>query len=168
MSKGNIALQRQRYRMRYRGCRVCGEPGDQKRCADCWAVSGLIGFASHLIVDGSFLSITGERTDSGQGYGGAGLVLVGAHGVVLASRSCGFGATSSSDAEEHAIVRGGRWAPGLRIYTDAENTAGRLRISNPKIDVRFLDRSDRGEAYRLAHRLSVEGRCRFAAREREL
>jgi len=102
--------------------------------------------------------------DEGPGHGGAGLVLVGAAGTVLAARSCAFPATSSSDAEFQAVVRGARWAPGAVIHTDSESTCWATISSNRNLDVRFLPERDRGDAHALAHRLSVEGRLRHAAR----
>lgn len=102
--------------------------------------------------------------DEGPGHGGAGLVLVGAAGAVLASQSCAFPAASSSDAEFQAVIRGARWAPGAVIYTDSESTCWATTSSNRDLDVRFLPEHDRGDAHALAHRLSVEGRQRHAAR----
>ena len=62
-------------------------------------------------------ALTGAPPCDDLGHGGAGLVLV-RGGEILASQACGFRASSSSDAECHAIIRGARWVPGVAIYTD--------------------------------------------------
>jgi hypothetical protein len=160
MSKGDIKGQRQRRRERYRGCRVCGVRGEP--CTECDRAAPLV--AQHdradlsIIVDGSFV----ESTDGeALGHGGAGLVLV-SGGQILASRSCGFRVESSSDAEFHAVIRAGRWVRGVAIYTDARDLPAKIARFNPQLVVHYLDPSRRSEAYVLAHRLSVEGRCRDA------
>lgn len=81
---------------------------------------------------------------------------------ILASRACGFLAESSSDAERHAIVRGARWAPGVAIYTDARQLPD---LKTPSLVVHYLPPERRTAAHYLAHRLSVEGRCRDAPPE---
>lgn len=174
IGKGDRPSQRARYRARYRGCRVCGEL-NVKWCLDCRAVDDILALhwppALSLIVDGGFVTANrsrpddpdparglSRRGDDGPGHGGAGLVLVGPSKEILASRSCAFSASSSSDAEWHAVIRGARWARGVIIYTDSESTA--TIAMNKDYDVRFLREQDRGEAHDLAHRLSVEGRSR--------
>jgi hypothetical protein len=181
IGKGDIHSQRQRRRNRYRGCRVCGlrnqhcvECGDGRRIVAAQGCANLC-----LVVDGSFVPVMHHR---GQhlpghggprfgvlGYGGAGLVLVLVYGPVrsgeiLASRACGFDAIDSADAEFQAVVRGARWAPGVAIYTDARDLPAKMLRTNPRLDVHYLDPNARADAYAyaLAHRLSVEGRCRQA------
>ncbi len=106
-------------------------------------------------------AITGAPPSDELGHGGAGLVLV-LGNEILASRACGFRALSSSDAEFHAVIRAGRWAPGVAIYTDARDLPAKMAKVNPDLAVHYLDPNKRKEAYALAHRLSVEGRCREA------
>jgi ribonuclease HI len=165
VGKGDVPSQRQRRKKRYRGCRVCGIP-NAKWCAECKIVVDVLRQhwppALSLIVDGGFVPLSGERSESGIGYGGAGLVLV-KDGSVIASRSCGFMADGSSDAELHAVIRGARWAPGVSIYTDSESTCGAALLSNNHLDVRFLRASERTRAHALAHQLSVDGRIAIAA-----
>jgi hypothetical protein len=165
--KGDVVSQRQRRRRRYKGCRVCGIPG-AKWCAECRSIVDVLPLhwlpALSLIVDGGFVSLSRERSESGVGYGGAGLVLVGADGAVIASRSCGFMAEGSSDAELHAVIRGARWVPGVTIYTDSESTCSTVVRRGGQFDVRFLHRHERTHAHELADRLSVEGRIALAAR----
>jgi len=161
IGKGDIRSQRQRRRDRYRGCRVCGIRG--AACTECGFGEELVaihGYAQlSLVVDGSFV----ESKHDDLGHGGAGLVLVrSVTDEVLASRACGFRASSSSDAEFHAVIRASRWAPGVVIYTDAKDLPAKIIRSSPDIAVHYLVPSDRAEAYALAHRLSVEGRCREA------
>lgn len=156
-----VRSQRQRRRDRYRGCRVCGVRGAQ--CTECGLGEQLVaihGYANlALVVDGSF--VESRRDDLG--HGGAGLVLVLVEtGEVVASRACGFRASNSSDAEYHAVIRAARWAPGVAIYTDAKDLPDKMTRINPDLSVRYLDPSDRADAYALSHRLSVEGRCRDA------
>lgn len=159
IGRGALRSQRQRRRDRYRGCHVCGIRGEQ--CAKCDLGAQLVaihGYASlSLVVDGSFV----ESAHDDLGHGGAGLVLVLGDNI-LASRACGFRASSSSDAEFHAVIRAGRWAPGVAIYTDARDLPIKMTRVNPDITVHYLVPHERGEAYALAHRLSVEGRCREA------
>lgn len=159
--KGDVRGQRQRHKARYRGCRVCGVRGVQ--CTECGLGAQLVAIHGYahlaLVVDGSFV----EDPDAvdGLGHGGAGLVLIrGAE--ILASRACGFRVPGSSDAEYHAIIRAARWAPGVEIYTDSRDMPDRFVRVNPDLVVRYLVPSQRSEAYVLAHRLSVEGRCRDA------
>ena len=106
-------------------------------------------------------ALTGSPPQDGLGYGGAGLVLVRGD-EILASRACGFRASSSSDAEFHAVIRAARWAPGVAIYTDARDLPIKMTRVNPDLAVHYLDPRERADAYALAHRLSVEGRCREA------
>jgi hypothetical protein len=164
--KGDRAGQKQRRRDRYRGCRICGVRGE--RCTQCDVGAQLValhGYANlELIVDGSFVPHDhGVRRSSG--WGGAGLVLVrgGIHGEILAGQACGFLAASSTDAERHAIIRGARWAPGVVIHTDLRDLPSTLGI--PTLNVQWLPEVQRSTAYDLAHRLSVEGRCRDAPPE---
>lgn len=157
--KGDLRSQRQRRRDRYRGCRVCGTRG--VHCTECDRAAEIVAIYSYsalaLIVDGSFV----ESKHDDLGHGGAGRVLVrGAE--ILTSRACGFRASSSSDAKFHAVIRAGRWARGVAIYTDARDLPAKMARINPDLTVHYLDPSDRKEAYALAHRLSVEGRCREA------
>lgn len=159
VGKGDIRGQRQRRRERYRGCRVCGVRDQQ--CTDCDLGAELVKIYGcenlTLFVDGSFVA----SRDGELGHGGAGLVLVHVN-EVIASRACGFRAQGSTYAELHAIIRAGRWAPGVVIYTDARDLPEKAARSNPNITVRYLPFEKRGAAHALAHRLSVEGRCREA------
>jgi hypothetical protein len=106
-------------------------------------------------------ALTGAPPHDELGHGGAGLVLVRGD-EILASRACGFRASNSSDAEFHAVIRASRWARGVAIYTDARDLPVKMARVNPDIAVHYLDPNARTEAYTLAHRLSVEGRCREA------
>jgi len=159
IGKGDIRGQRQRRRDRYRGCRVCGLR--DRQCTECdlgkelVKLHGSVNLA--LFVDGSFV---GSR-DGDLGHGGAGLVLVLVNEIV-ASRACGFRAEGSADAELHAVIRAWRWAPSVPIYTDARDLPEKVARSNPHIVVSYLPFEKRGAAHALAHRLSVEGRCREA------
>lgn len=160
IDKGDISGQRQRRRARYRGCRVCGARG--VHCTECDLGKQIVAIHVHanlsLVVDGSYVaSPRGEAL----GHGGAGLVIVRGD-EILASRACGFRAESSSDAEYHAIIRAARWAPGVAIYTDSRDLPAKMVRVNPALTVHYLDPNDRTDAYALAHRLSVEGRCREA------
>lgn len=159
VGKGNITSQRQRRRDRYRGCRVCGVRG--VHCTECDRAAQIVGARDRedlaIVVDGSFV----ETAPGDLGHGGAGLVLVEGPSI-LDSRACGFRAESSSDAEFHAVIRGARWVPGVAIYTDARDLPAKIRSFNPRLAVHYLDPNKRSEAYVLAHRLSVEGRCRDA------
>jgi hypothetical protein len=132
-------------------------------CAAGKQIVAMHGYASlSVIVDGSFVD-PDDDDDDGLGYGGAGLVLVRAtDGEILASRACGFRVASSSDAEFHAVIRAGRWVPGVAIYTDARDLPVKMVRVNPDLAVHYLDPNRRAAAYALAHRLSVEGRCRDA------
>lgn len=165
--KGDIRSQRQRRRDRYRGCRVCGLRG--QHCAEC--AEGIRLVKEHaeqelcLVVDGSFVPKASDREDRANGHGGAGLVLVRGPvttGEVLAARACGFDAVDSSDAEFQAVIRGARWAPGVPIYTDVNTFPGKFAEINPRLVVLHLMSHERCPAHHLAHRLSVEGRCRQA------
>jgi ribonuclease HI len=133
---------------------VCGVRGES--CTECGLGEQLVaihGYANlSLVVDGSFVEPS---------HGGAGLVLVQKQ-TILASRACGFRAQSSSDAEYHAVIRAGRWAPGVAIYTDARDLPVKMTRVNPDLAVHYLNPNERKAAYALAHRLSVEGRCREA------
>jgi hypothetical protein len=163
VGKGDIRSQRQRRRDRYRGCRVCGACGG---CSECVRIETVV--AAHdlatlaLVVDGSFV----ESSGAGLGHGGAGLVLVLVQDfAVLASRACGFRTEGSADAELQAVIRAARWVSGVAIYTDARELPAKIRSFNPRLAVHYLDPGDhrrRSDAYVLAHRLSVEGRCRDA------
>ena len=106
-------------------------------------------------------ALTGAPPHDEPGHGGAGLVLVRGD-EILGSRACGFRASSSSDAEFHAVIRASRWASGVAIYTDARDLPVKMARVNPDIAVHYLDPNARTDAYALAHRLSVEGRCREA------
>ena len=161
IGKGDVRSQRQRRRARYRGCQVCGVRGVEcTECARGEEVVAIHGYASlSLVVDGSFVEAQGDGDVLG--HGGAGLVLVRGD-EILASRACGFRAEGSSDAEYHAVIRAARWAPGVAIYTDARDLPAKFARVNPALVVRYLDPNQRSEAYVLAHRLSVEGRCRDA------
>lgn len=161
VGKGNIPSQRRRRRDRYRGCRVCGVRGIH--CTECSRAAQVVkdrrGADLALVVDGSFVA----SSNSGSlGHGGAGLVLV--HGEeVLAARACGFRTESSSAAEFQAVVRGARWAPDVPIYTDVRDLPDQMAQVNRRLVVHYLDPNRRRpDAYALAHRLSVEGRCRDA------
>jgi hypothetical protein len=154
IGKGDVPSQRKRHRDRYRGCRVCGVRGIH--CTECDLAAQIVaihGYANlALVVDGSFVEPE---------YGGAGLVLIQGSEIV-ASRACGFCAESSSDAEYHAVIRAARWAPGVAIYTDARDLPAKFARVNPNLIIHYLDPNKRTAAYVLAHRLSVEGRCRDA------
>lgn len=162
IGKGDIPGQRRRRRSRYRGCRVCGVRG--VHCTECWKTREVVGVYDaaglSVVVDGSFVEAA-DRNREGLGHGGAGLVLVrGAE--ILASRACGFRTPNSTDAELQAIIRAARWVPDVAIYTDARDLPIRLRGINPRLTVHYLHPNQRGDAHALAHRLSVEGRCREA------
>jgi len=118
-------------------------------------------WSSDRVDDALIEALTGAPPQDGLGYGGAGLVLVRGD-EILASRACGFRASNSSDAEFHAVIRAARWAPGVAIYTDARDLPIKMTRVNPDLAVHYLDPRDRADAYALAHRLSVEGRCREA------
>jgi hypothetical protein len=158
VGKGDISAQRRRRKDRYRGCRVCGLRYAQ--CTECALGAQLVaihGYANlALVVDGSFV-----ESPDGEGRGGAGLVLV-RDKEILTSRACGFDASSSSEAEFHAVIRAARWAPGVAIYTDARELPDTMLRVNPRLAVHYLEPRYRAEAYALAHRLSIEGRCRAA------
>ena len=160
IGKGDIRKQRQHRRDRYRGCRVCGIRGVQCTACDLGAqLVAIHGYANlALVVDGSFVA---SQHNDDFGHGGAGLVLVRGD-EILASRACGFCASSSSDAELHAVIRASRWATGVAIYTDARELPVKMARVNPDLGVHYLEPSKRSDAYALAHRLSVEGRCREA------
>lgn len=153
IGKGDIRSQRVRRRDRYRGCPVCGLRGAQ--CTECGLGGQLVALhgPAHLtlVADGSYSA----------GHGGAGLVLVRGD-EVLASRVCGFRATSSSEAEFHAVIRAARWAPGVSIYTDARELPTKMAGVNPDLVVHYLAPGLRGVARSLAHRLSIEGCGRVA------
>ena len=93
------------------------------------------GYASlSVIVDGSFV----ESDHDDLGHGGAGLVLIRAFdGEILASRACGFRASSSSDAEFHAVIRASRWVPGVAIFTDARDLPTKMVRVNPDLAVHY-------------------------------
>jgi hypothetical protein len=160
VGKGDIPGQRRRRRDRYRGCRVCGLRHVQ--CTECRLCAQLVAIHGYahlsLVVDGSFVESPGGDN---LGHGGAGLVLVRGE-EILASRACGFRVLSSSEAEFHAVIRAARWAPGVAIYTDARDLPATIVGVNPRLAVHYLGPNDRAAAYELAHRLSVEGRCRDA------
>jgi len=174
LGKGDIRSQRARRRRRYRGCPVCGIRGVQ--CVECGHGAELVALHGPaeltLTVDGSFVpflqDVDGPSRDNSDhclrdngGHGGAGLVL--ARGAeILATRACGFHASSSSDAEYQAVIRGARWAPDVPIYTDARELPSKMVLVNPGLNVRYLGPGKRHAPYMLAHRLSIEGRCRGA------
>jgi hypothetical protein len=124
-----------------------------------------------LIVDGSYRPPVGREHERrpGHSYGGAGLVLVRLTGKmtkirkseVIANRACGFTASSSSEAEFQAVIRGARWAPGVTIYTDCRSTAEYL--GHRELCVRYLNLAGgKWRTHDLAHLLSVQGQCRDA------
>lgn len=158
--KGDVSAQRRRRRDRYRGCRVCGVRG--VHCIECTLVKQVIAkhdrAALSLVVDGSYVESPHGKA---LGHGGAGLVLV-RDEEILATRACGFSAESSSDAELHAVIRAARWVPNVVIYTDAKDLPAKIQRFNPRLAVYYLHPGGRDDAYVLAHRLSVEGRCREA------
>src|SRR4029077_457101 len=140
---------------------VCGLRGAQ--CTECVLAAKLVaerGAAGlSLVVDGSFAQA--DQDGGCGGHGGAGLVLVRGE-EILASRACGFHALSSSDAEFHAVIRAARWVTGVPIYTDARELPAKMTVVNPRLIVHYLGPCGRSAAYVLAHRLSIEGRCREA------
>jgi ribonuclease HI len=158
-----------------KGCWVCGDrfirdhslpTAEKNTCQSClggrkfiddnWQMYELF----TLIVDGSFIPWSGERSHNTPGPGGAGLVLINAKGLVVATKSCGFEAKHSADAEFQAVVRGSRWIPGVTVYTDSKSHADRARGELSR-DIRFLRKRDREDYYEMAHALSVVGRQRF-------
>lgn len=157
-----------------KGCWVCGQrfvrdhslsTAERNTCRPCWSGRAVLDGRwqpeelFHLIVDGSFVTQSGQRDVNEPGYGGAGLVLLDAGGVVIAQQSCGFAAQHSADAEFQAIVRGARWMPLVTVYTDSQSHIERVRGEFGR-DVRFLP-IRRYPGYELAHDLSVNGRLRF-------
>ena len=138
---------------------MCGLRGAQ--CTECGLGKRLVTLHGPgkltLVVDGSFVAFSQDRG----GHGGAGLVLIQGD-EILASRACGFRAVSSSDAEFQAVIRAARWAPGVPIYTDARELPAKMTGVNPHLVVHYLVSGRRGAGYALAHRLSIEGRCRLA------
>ena len=159
IGKGDIRSQRARRRDRYRGCPVCGLRGAQ--CTECGLGKQLVALHGPgdltLVVDGSFVTSSQDSV----GHGGAGLVLIQGD-EVQASRACGFRAVSSSDAEFQAVIRAARWVPGVPIYTDARELPAKMTGVNSHLVVHYLPSGRRGAGYALAHRLSIEGRCRLA------
>lgn len=163
-------------RRKRKGCWVCGlrferdhtlPTAQRNTCPECFRERALIDYCPtridetyFLIVDGSFITFSGERNISEPGYGGAGLVLVNANGNIVIAKSCGFEAEHSADAEFEAIRRGGRWMPIVSIFTDSQSHAARMRGEMSR-DVRYLSKKQRREHYELAHELSVAGRLRF-------
>jgi len=163
-------------RRKRKGCWVCGirferdhtlPTAQRNTCGGCFYDRTLLDYCTtrldetyFLIVDGSFLTFSGERNVSEPGFGGAGLVLINAEGKVIATKSCGFEAEHSADAEFEAIRRGGRWMPIVTIYSDSQSHVERMRGEMSR-DVRYLKKKQRFEAFELAHKLSVEGRLRF-------
>lgn len=164
-------------RRKRKGCWVCGlrferdhtlPTAQRNTCVECFEGRKVLDYHHrpdeeyHLIVDGSFLTFSGERNVAEPGFGGAGLVLANSAGEVVISRSCGFEAAHSADAEFEAIRRGARWMPVVSIFTDSQSHASRMRGEMSR-DVRYLSKRLRSEHYELAHELSVMGRLRFAA-----
>lgn len=159
-------------RRRYLGCKVCGLRGVEGGCQACDLGNELVRcFGADqlaLCVDGSYKD----------GYGGAGLVLVLGDPLhpgseIVASRECGFAAESGTDAEFQAVIRGARWAPGVAIWTDERAIPYQVMRSARQLDVRYLSPDARTRqrslkdgggfgvpAHRIAHTLSVQGRCR--------
>lgn len=158
-----------------KGCWVCGDrfardhtlpTAEKNTCVSCLEGRRLL-VGSHrpdeafsLIVDGSFIPWSGERSHSTPGPGGAGLVLINMEGEVVGTKSCGFEAKHSADAEFQAVVRGARWIPIVSVYTDSKSHADRARGELAR-DIRFLRKRDREDYYEMAHDLSVVGRQRF-------
>lgn len=157
-----------------KGCWVCGQrfirdhslpTAERNTCRSCWSGRRVLDGVHrpdelyYLIVDGSFVTQSGQRDVNQPGFGGAGLVLVDTNGAVIAHEMCGFAAQHSGDAEFQAIVRGARWMPEVSIYTDSKSHAERARGELWR-DVQFLP-IRRYPGYELAHDLSVKGRLRF-------
>jgi hypothetical protein len=128
-----------------KGCWVCGArfirdhslpTAARNTCSGCLAGRNLVG--AYLVVDGAFMSHDGERDTPGPGRGGAGLVLVGDAGEIVATLVCRFEALHSADAEHQAVVRGARWVPHVPIYTDSQSHA-EMRRGELGRDVRYLE-----------------------------
>lgn len=118
-----------------------------------------------LVVDGSW-------SPDHPTIGGAGLVLVdgGPAGKIVGQCRCGFHCCSSQRAEYEAILRGRHLTSRTLIFSDAKFVVRRLqgyRKTRATIgqQVRFLRQAPhlRGDAYRHAHHLSVQGRQAFVA-----
>lgn len=130
-------------------------------CPQCAPYPILADFADRycLIVDGSFLQLSGRRDVNELGHGGAGLVLVGPDDRLMGGKACGFDATSSSDAELQAMKRGARWAPHVCILTDDQGQSSR-RVGEMRREIRWLPGRQRSKYFEMAHELSVQGRIR--------
>lgn len=142
------------------GCQDCDDAADLVRCYGADQLA--------LVVDGSWKD----------GYAGAGLVLVlgdPAHpsSEILASKECSFLTDQGHDAEFQAVIRGARWAPGVVIWTDEQCLPSKVMRGSPNLDVRYMPPNVRNKkrsealgggfgvpAHRLAHTISVRGRCR--------
>ncbi len=138
-----------------RYCRICGRNDpDSWTCSDCREVARLIPQIPAplvLIVDGSYRRNSREA--------GAGLILV--HGSLtgdfIAFCACRFMASSSTEAERQAVIRGLRWAPGVPVHTDALNVAHEFARRGENVSWLPLG-AVRVPNHQFAHRLSVEGR----------
>ena len=146
-------------------CSVCGlsEPAAESAfCHDCTAIRHYKFTArTTLVVDGSW------HPDH-PSIGGAGIVLVDGDptGKITGQRYCGFLCHDSWQAEYEAVLRAHRWAPAVLIYTDAKFVVERIQGCQPiSGQVRFLHPKLRGNVYRRAHRLSVQGRQTLVNRE---
>jgi hypothetical protein len=150
-------------------CQVCGLVESTGICLDCEAIR------QHRFTDCTVMVVDGSWSPDHPKIGGAGIVLVddGPTGEVVGQRYCGFKCHGSQDAEYQAIARAHLWAPSTLIYSDAMFVVRRLqgyrrtRIAVGQ-QVRYLHHAPhlRNDAYRQAHRLSVQGRR--AATNREL
>lgn len=167
-----------------KGCWVCGmrfirnnllPTAERNTCKECLEGMRLLeGFQYahenfYLIVDGAFMTRSGERDVNEPGFGGAGLVLVeDGTDMVVATRACGFAAAHSAEAEFQAIVRGARWIPRVTIFSDSQSHAERARGELGR-DIRFFKALKKllVPVHDLAHDLSVEGRLRFSQQATE-
>jgi len=165
-------------RARRGGCKVCGvsyyrDPTPRKFagqlrhvCEDCQPYPIVDRYLDdyRIVVDGSFVTLSGRRDVNEIGHGGAGIVLT-FKGDVVASRSCEFEASNSSDAEFQAVVRGARWIPRVVILTDSQAIVDKRLIEtfNPRRELYWVRRRDRGPEWNIAHQLSQEGRYRAEA-----
>jgi len=145
-------------------CQICGlaeSPIGAETCLDCAEIR------SHKLTDHTVMVVDGSWSPDCPKIGGAGIVLVdgGPAGEIVGQRCCGFRCHSSQDAEYQAIARAHLWAPDALIYSDALFVVRRLQGYRRTrltigLKVRYLRHVSelRNDAYREAHKLSVQGR----------